>query len=62
MKRAFGSVLCFIAIIRIYSLMIAPPPDTPAHRYQDWAVVGVILAIGVPLSMAKKKAVDSEKK
>jgi hypothetical protein len=55
MKKAIGSILCILAILRIMSLTVLPQkPDTTAHRVQDWALVAVLLAIGVPLSSAKK--------
>ncbi len=61
MKRAIGSILCIVAIVQIVSLSIGPKADTTAHRVQQWALVGVLLAIGIPLSAAKKPE-DSNKK
>ena len=61
MKRALGSLLCIVAIAQIVNLMIGPKVDTTAHRVQSWALVGVLLAIGIPLSAAKKPQ-DSNKK
>jgi hypothetical protein len=62
MKRAIGSILCILAILRIMSLTVLPQKaDTTAHRIQDWAMVAVLLAIGIPLSAAKKKPSDSPK-
>ena len=55
MKRAIGSVLCILAMLRIVSLINGPPADTTAHRVQDWALVGVFLTIGIALSSVKKK-------
>jgi hypothetical protein len=62
MKRVIGSILCVLAILRMVSLIIGPKADTTAHQAQDWALVGVLLAIGIPLSAAKKKPVDPGKK
>jgi hypothetical protein len=63
MRKAIGSILCIFAILRIVSLTILPRnPDTTAHRVQDWALVAVLLAIGVPLSAAKPKPKDSGNK
>lgn len=62
MKRAIGSILCLLAILRIVSLLIGPKPDATAHRVQDWAVVAVLLAIGIPLSAAKKKSDEADEK
>jgi len=61
MKKAVGSLLCIVAIIRVFSLVIGPPADTTAHRVQDWALVAVLLAIGIPLSSGRKQQ-DSVKK
>jgi len=61
MKKAIGSIICIVAILQIVSLMIGPKVDTTAHRVQRWALVGVLLAIGIPLSAAKKPQ-DSNKK
>lgn len=55
MKKTIGSILCIVAILRIVSLTILPQkPDTAAHRVQDWALVAVLLAVGISLSAAKK--------
>jgi hypothetical protein len=55
MKKAIGSILCILAILRIVSLTVLPQePDTTAHRVQDWALVAVFLTIGIALSAAKK--------
>ena len=57
MKKAIGSILCVLAILRIFSLTVMPDKaETTAHRVQDWALVGVFLAIGIPLSTGKKKS------
>jgi hypothetical protein len=61
-KQVIGSILCVLAVLRIVSLILGPKADTTAHRIQDWALVGVILAIGIPLSTAKKKPEDVGKK
>jgi len=62
MKRAIGSILCILAVLRIVTLIAGPAADTTAHRIQDWALVAVMLAIGIPLSLAKTKQADAEKK
>ena len=60
MKKAIGSILCILAILRIVSLIILPQKtDTTANRIQDWALVAVLLAIGIPLS-AKPQDSDEE--
>jgi hypothetical protein len=56
MKRAIGSLLCIFAILRIISLLAGAKAESGAHLIQDWAVVGVLLAIGVKLSSAKTKS------
>jgi hypothetical protein len=61
MKKAIGSILCILAILRIINLSLGPKADTTAHRVQDWALVGVLLAIGIPLSSTKKMPPDSSK-
>jgi hypothetical protein len=62
MKKAVGIILCLLAILRILSLAIIPQkPATTAHRVQDWALVAVLLAIGIPLSAAKKPQGSDEK-
>jgi len=55
MKRIIGSILCILAILLIFGKIVPQKPDTAAHKIQDWAVIGVLLAIGIPLSAAKKK-------
>jgi predicted Kef-type K+ transport protein len=56
MKRAIGSILCFAAIMLIVGQTLKPTADTSAHKAQMWAVIGLMLAIGVPLSAAKKSS------
>lgn len=58
MKRVIGSILCILAILLLVENIISPKPDTTAHKIQDWAFVGVLLAIGIALSSAKKKQGD----
>jgi len=61
MKKAIGTILCILAILRIVSLTILPQkPDTTSNRIQDWALVAVLLTIGISLS-ATKKPQDSGK-
>jgi hypothetical protein len=55
MKKGIGSILCVLAILRILSLTVLPQkPDTTEHRVQDWALVAVLLTVGVALSASKK--------
>lgn len=55
MKKAIGSILCILAVLRIVSLTALPQnADTASHQVQDWAFVAVLLAIGVALSAGKK--------
>lgn len=62
MKKGIGTVLCILAILQIASLIIVPKADTTAHRVQDWALVGVLLAVGIPLSQGKKKPTGTDNK
>ena len=62
MKRVIGSILCILAVLLIVGKMVPQKPDTTAHKIQDWAVIGVLLAIGIPLSTAKKKPEGTDKK
>ncbi len=55
MKRVIGSILCILAIFLIFGEIVPQKPDTAAHKIQDWAVIGVLLAIGIPMSGGKKK-------
>jgi hypothetical protein len=62
MKRTVGSILCVLAILQIISLAVSPKEETTAHLIQRWALVGVMLAMGIPLSAASKKPESSDKK
>ena len=62
MKKVIGSILCFVAIVLILSHIIGQKPDITEHKIQDWAVIGVLLAIGIPLSTVKKKPESTNKK
>ena len=67
MKKAIGTILCVLGILLIVVKVIPGgkkpgPPEPRADQIQDWAVIGVLLAIGVPLSQGKKKPQDTEKK
>ena len=62
MKKVIGSILCLVAIVLILSLIVGQKPDTTEHKIQDWAVIGVLLAIGIQLSTAKKKPESTDKK
>jgi hypothetical protein len=62
MKRVVGTILCILAILRIGSLVMASKPDTITNQVQDWALVAVLLTIGMALSSAKKKPDAVEKK
>ena len=55
MKKVIGSILCIVAIFLIFGHIVGRKPDSTAHKVQDWALIGVLLAIGIPLSAAKKK-------
>jgi hypothetical protein len=46
----------------IFGKIVGQKPDTAAHKVQDWAVIGVLLAIEIPLPQGKKKPKDSDKK
>jgi len=60
LKKAIGGILRISAILRIVSLIILPQEtDTTTNRIQDWALVAVLLAIGIPLS-AKPQDADEE--
>lgn len=58
MKRVIGSILCILAILLMFGEIFPHKADTAAHKIQDWAVISVLLAIGIPLSGGKKKPED----
>jgi hypothetical protein len=60
--KLFGILLCIMAIGGIVHQILSPAPDTTEHKLQDWALTGVLLAIGIPLSKGKKKPKDMNKK
>ena len=63
MKRVLGSILCIVAILLIFGQIVPQPkPETTTQKIQDWAMIGVLLAIGIPLSSARKKTEDTDKK
>jgi hypothetical protein len=62
MKKVIGSILCIVAILLIFGHIVGQKPDTAAQKIQDWAVIGVLLAIGIPLSTGKKKPEGTDKK
>ena len=62
MKRVIGSILCFAAIMLIFVQIVGQKPESKSHKVQDWAVIGVLLAIGIALSTAKKKPEGTGKK
>jgi len=62
MKKVIGSILCLAAIALAFGQIVARKPDTAEHKIQDWAAVGVLLAIGIALSSGKKKVESAEKK
>jgi hypothetical protein len=55
MKRVIGSILCILAILLIFGEIVPHKPDTVTQKIQDWAAIGVLLAIGIPLSGGKKR-------
>jgi len=59
MKRAIGSILCVVAILLVFGKIVRQKAGTTAQNVQDWAVIGVLLAIGIPLSQGKKEPTDS---
>ena len=60
MKRAIGSLLCIVAAFLIVGSVIGQEPDITAHKVQNWAFIGVLLVIGIPLSSGKKKSEDAD--
>ena len=63
MKRVIGSILCVAAILLIAGKIIPQKQaESTTEKIQDWAVISVLLAIGIPLSSAKKKPNGSDKK
>ena len=60
--KIIGSLLCIAAVGLIFGHIVGQKPDSAAHNIQDWAVIGVLLAIGIPLSQGKKKPKDTDKK
>jgi uncharacterized membrane protein YbjE (DUF340 family) len=62
MKKVFGSLLCVVAIGLMFGHIVGQKSDTAAHNAQDWALVGVLLAVGIPLSSGKKKPKSNEEK
>lgn len=62
MKKVFGSLLCIAAIGLMFNHIVGQKPDTAAHNAQDWALVGVLLAVGIPLSSGKKKSEETKEK
>jgi hypothetical protein len=62
MKQIIGSIFCIIAILLIAGRILGQKADTPEHNAQDWAVIGVLLALGVAFSNKKKKSEGTEDK
>jgi uncharacterized membrane protein YbjE (DUF340 family) len=62
MKKVFGSLLCVAAIGLMFGHIVGQKSDTPAHNAQDWALIGVLLAVGIPLSSGKKKSEGTKEK
>jgi hypothetical protein len=56
MKRIIGSILCIVAVLLILGNVIGQKPDTTAHKVQNYALIGVLLAVGIPLSRAGSNA------
>ena len=62
MNKVIGNILCVVAALLILGKLIGQKPDMEVNNIQDWAVIGVLLAIGVALSSGKKKPAAVEKK
>jgi hypothetical protein len=62
MKKFIGSILCIAAILLIFGNFVGQKRDNTAHKIQNWAVIGVLLAFGIPLSSGKKKSDGTERK
>jgi hypothetical protein len=54
MKKTIGNILCILAAVRIASFFTMPQKDSQEHQIQDWALVGVLLAVGIGLSNSKE--------
>ena len=59
--KIFGIILCIAAIGLAFSHVTGPKLDT-AQNIQEWALVGVLLAVGLRLSQGKTKSKDTDKK
>jgi hypothetical protein len=59
--KILGSILCIMAVLLMLGHIVDQKPETSAHKIQDWALIGVLLAIGLPLSQGKKKPKDTDK-
>ena len=46
----------------MFGHIVGQKSDTPDHKAQDWALIGVLLAVGIPLSSGKKKSEGTDKK
>lgn len=54
MKKAIGSILCIVAVFLIVGSIVGQEADTTEQKIQNWAFIGLLLAVGVPLSSGKK--------
>ena len=58
MKKIIGIILCVVAIMFIFGRAFDPKPEAIEAKIQDWALIAVLLMVGVALSHAKKKPED----
>jgi uncharacterized membrane protein YbjE (DUF340 family) len=59
--KIFAFILCIAAIGLAFGHATGPMLD-PAQSIQQWALFGVLLVVGLPLSQGKKKPADTDKK
>ena len=61
MKKAIGSILCILAVLLILGTLVGQnKADTKAQKIQNWAAIGVLLAIGIPLSSGRGKRGETD--
>lgn len=59
--KIVGIILCIVAIFLAVGIISGPKLDTQ-HNIQQWALFGVLLAVGLRLSQGKKNPKDTGKK
>lgn len=59
--KILGIILCIIAVLLAVGLVSGPKLDAQ-HQIQEWALFGVLLAVGLRLSQGKKKPKDTDEK